>query len=107
MHNESHQQPVEHSRKAEIVRETAKIPWRELQKFFASGATVYVSPELDLVEVACQISLDNKPLIENLMAERKLAPVSDQQAIEWLDADITVWSVVIKPWVLVQPGKPE
>lgn len=83
--------------------ETSQIAWEELQRFFASGTAVYVAPDLDLVEVAYQFSMDNKALVEQWMQNGQLGLVSDQQAIDWLEADAQVWAVVVKPWILVQP----
>ena len=83
--------------------ETAKIGWQELQRFFAQGYAVAVSPQLDLVEVAYQVSLDNKAQVETWMEAGQFGPVSDAQALEWLDANALMWSVVVRPWVLVQP----
>ena len=40
--------------KDKVNLETSKIAWQELQRFFASGAAVFVASELDLVEVAHQ-----------------------------------------------------
>lgn len=89
----------------ELNAETAKIPWQELERFFANGMTIYVSPDLDLIDVAVEICCDNKAQMEQWMAEEKVGQVSDDQAVEWLEADATVWSLVVKPWVLVQPLK--
>jgi len=89
----------------ELNAETAKIPWQELQRFFANGSTIYVSPELDLIDVAIEICHDNKEQIEQWMADEFVGQVSDEQAVVWLEADATLWSVVVKPWVLVQPLK--
>ena len=44
--------------KAKLNQETAKASWKELQPFFARGQTVYVAPELDLIEVALAFSDD-------------------------------------------------
>lgn len=44
--------------KAKLNQETAKANWKELQPFFARGQTVYVAPELDLIEVALAFSED-------------------------------------------------
>jgi hypothetical protein len=88
--------------KQEIVSETAKIAWSELQRFFAAGKAIHVSVDLDLVEVALQISNDNSEIIRQWMDKGKLAPVSDDQARYWIESDATVWAVVVKPWVLVQ-----
>jgi hypothetical protein len=82
--------------------ETSQIPWQELQRFFANGSAVAVSPELDLVEVAYQFSVDNKDLVAQWLQENKIGKVSDEQAKAWLAADVLVWAVVVKPWLLVQ-----
>ncbi len=93
----------EQTGRAQINAETAKIGWHELQRFFAQGNAVAVSPELDLVEVAYQVSIDNKSQIEQWMADGVVGPVSDAHAVEWLEARALMWSVVVRPWVLVQP----
>ncbi len=82
--------------------ETSQIAWKELQRFFASGTAVFVAPELDLVDVAYQFSIDNKDQVASWMQTNQVALVSDQQAIEWFEANADVWAVVVKPWVLVQ-----
>lgn len=91
--------------KDEIHSETSKIAWSELQRFFAAGKAIYVSIELDLIEVAVQVSNDNSKTIRQWMETGKIAPVSDDQARYWIDTDATVWAVVVKPWVLVQDVK--
>lgn len=88
--------------KAKLNLETSLIPWRELQRFFASGLAIQVSSELDLVEAAYQMSIDNKDLVERWLNERQIGPVSDEQALAWYQADTEVWAVVVKPWILVQ-----
>ena len=89
----------------ELHSETSKIPWSELQRFFAAGKAIYVSLELDLIEVAVQVSNDNSKMVRQWMGAAKVAPVSDDQARYWFDNDATVWAVVVKPWVLVQDMK--
>ncbi len=82
--------------------ETAKISWKELQRFFANGSAVYVATSLDLIEVAQQFSLDNKAQVEQWIEEGRVGKVSDRQALEWYEQGAAVWTVVVKPWVLVQ-----
>ncbi|MEW5942756.1 MAG: DUF2288 domain-containing protein [Pseudomonadota bacterium] len=89
--------------RAKVNLETSQMEWKELERFFASGAMISVEPELDLVEVAFQISQDNKKQVENWLAERKIGKVSDEQARRWSEANAALWAVVVKPWVLVQP----
>ncbi len=93
--------------KKEINLETSLIPWHELQRFFASGLAIAIDPSIDLVEVAYQFSLDNKAQVEQWMTEKKVSPVSDQQALRWYESNTMVWSTVIKPWVLVQEKNDE
>ncbi|MFZ2302397.1 MAG: DUF2288 domain-containing protein [Gallionella sp.] len=89
--------------RAKINLETSKIAWKELQRFFASGTALSVSTDLDLVEVALQMSEDNVAQIGQWATAGKLGKVSDEQAGEWLADDVSVWAVVVSPWVLVQP----
>ena len=93
------------STKQQIIGETSKIAWHELQYFFASGMAVYVSDELDLVEVASCFADDNKAMVEKWIQDKQVMPVSDDQAKIWYDNEALVWAVVIKPWVLVQQVK--
>ncbi|MBZ2207564.1 DUF2288 domain-containing protein [Massilia soli] len=88
-----------------INRETARLPWSELEKHFAQGNVVFVSPELDLIDVALRVSHDDKDSISRWMAEGKVAKVTDVQAATWSAADATVWASVVSPFVLVQPEK--
>ena len=88
-----------------INSETARLPWAELQRHFAQGTVVYVSEELDLVDVAVRISHDDKASIARWMGEGKLGKVTDLQAQTWAAADMALWTSVVHPFVLVQPPK--
>lgn len=88
--------------RARLNMETARIAWKDLLRFFAAGTVIAVSEELDLVEVAIQISNDNKALIEQWMIEKRVDKVSDAQAKDWLETDASLWAVVVRPWILVQ-----
>ncbi|AJQ95296.1 putative conserved small protein [Gynuella sunshinyii YC6258] len=85
-----------------LNREAAKILWRELQVFFASGKTIYVSTDLDLLEVAVAIKRDEADKVRHWQSEGMVGAVTDEQALKWYQANSIVWSVVIKPFVLVQ-----
>jgi hypothetical protein len=88
--------------RGQINLETAQIAWRELQRYFASGATIFIGPELDLVEVAYQIAKDNAAQVAAWMEDGLIARVTDEQAIAWYEADTIVWAVVARPYVLIQ-----
>jgi hypothetical protein len=91
--------------RTKVNLETSRIAWKELQRFFASGAVILVSSDLDLVEVTFQISEDNKPQVAQWLSGSKIGPVSDAQALAWYEADADVWAVVVSPYVLIQEVK--
>jgi hypothetical protein len=88
-----------------VNRETARIKWSELERHFAAGAVVFVSEELDLVDVAVRFSHDDKEHVQRWMAEGKVHKVKDEQAQVWSVSDSTLWASVVHPFVLVQPEK--
>lgn len=88
-----------------INRETARIAWSELVRHFAQGNVVFVSAELDLVDVAVRISHDDKASIAGWMADGLVAKANDLQAQTWTAADAWLWTAVVHPFVLVQPEK--
>ena len=88
--------------KAKLNLETAQVAWTELQRFFAQGSVIWLDDSLDMIEVAHAIARDNSTAIKAWMEDGKLAPVSDDQAQLWLSDDTWLWSVVVRPLILVQ-----
>ena len=88
--------------RAKIVTETAKIPWSTLQRFFASGKTLFVNKELDLIDVAYAFQQDNSDTVGAWVDTEQIKAVSTEQAKQWIAEDSLVWAVVVKPWVLIQ-----
>lgn len=93
-------------KRAKIVSETAKIPWQDLQRFFAAGKVMLVAPGLDLVDVAQAIQEDDIERVKTWAEEQQVIPVPDDQAKTWLTSNATLWAVVVKPWILVQSQAP-
>jgi hypothetical protein len=88
--------------RAKIVSETAKIQWLELQRFFAAGNVMLVATELDLVDVAYALQLDDIEQVKTWTESSQVCAVDDDQAKLWVSSDALLWAVVVKPWVLVQ-----
>jgi hypothetical protein len=88
-----------------INRETGRIEWSELERHFAQGNVIYVSEELDLIDVAVRVSHDDKDSIARWMAEGKIGKVSDLQAQTWAAGEVALWASVVHPFILVQPEK--
>lgn len=87
---------------ARLNRETAKIPWTELQRFYARGELILVDKAMDLIQVACQLSLDNKEVLQRWLNQRQVTKANDQHAMQWQEQQPYLWAVVVAPWVLVQ-----
>ncbi|HWT70969.1 MAG TPA: DUF2288 domain-containing protein [Oxalicibacterium sp.] len=91
---------------AKLNMETAQMAWSELLRYFAGGHVIVVSSDLDLVEVAARFTVDDTAAVQRWLDEGRVARASDDQARDWLEADAMLWTVVARPWVLVQEGKP-
>ncbi len=88
--------------KAKIVSETAKIHWKELERFFAQGKLILVDESLDLIEVGYAISVDDSKQVNHWMQENLLLREFTQKAITFEKDNKKLWSVVIRPWILIQ-----
>lgn len=88
--------------RARLNRETARLQWHELLPHFASGSVVAVDPTLDLIDVAVKISQDDTATISNWMTHGLLGKIDDQHAARWVESDPVLWTVIVKPWILVQ-----
>jgi len=85
-----------------INRETGRIAWSELERHFAQGNVIYVSEELDLIDVAVRISHDDKDSLAIWRKDGKIGKVTDEQALAWSDAQAELWTSVVHPFILVQ-----
>ena len=88
--------------KARLNLETSRITWRELQTYYARGHVVRVAPELDLLDVAAELTADNKAQFQHWMKQAQMGDVSPDLARAWYDREAELWAVVVAPWVLVQ-----
>ncbi len=96
-------QPDDDVLRAKINAETAQIAWTGVQRFFAQGRAVLVRPGTDLVDVAFVIARNDEAALKRWIDGEQVQTVTAAQAREWIDADAMMWSVVVRPWVLVQP----
>ena len=92
---------------AKLNMETSQIAWSELLRYFAGGHVIFVSNDLDLVDVAARFTIDDKSAVEQWLNENRIARATDDQARDWLATDAMLWAVVARPWILVQEKKPE
>ncbi len=82
--------------------ETAKLPWAELQRYFASGLVIKVVVGNDLVDVAAAMAQDDAETIAAGMNAGTTVRASAEDARYWEQENRLLWAVVVAPWVLVQ-----
>lgn len=85
-----------------LNKETAKIDWQSIERFYAKGMIISVSSDLDLIEVATAFSCDDKSKVEPWLNKGLVARATDQQAILWHEKQASMWAVLVLPWLLVQ-----
>ncbi len=90
---------------AKINLETAQIPWKELERFFAGGRIISVDDRVDMIRVAQLMAADDVKAVSDMLEKKEIEKVTDSQAQIWADTDALLWAVVVKPWILVQQRK--
>ena len=88
--------------KTKLNLETSRIRWHELQTYYARGQVVRVGKNLDLLEVASELTADNRARFEQWLGNGDVGDVSPDMARDWYDRNAELWAVVVAPWVLVQ-----
>jgi hypothetical protein len=88
----------------EFHNQTARIRWHDLQTYYAHGSVIRVGQDLNLVEVAVQLGMDNTGQFQAWIEAGAIATVLESEALAWFDSNPKLWTVVAAPWVLVQAG---
>ena len=89
-----------------LNHDTAKIKWGALHEHQQIECVIAVSTDLDLIDVACEFTLDNHDLVKVWLERAQITKVTDKQAQQWKIEERELWAVVVAPWVLVQEQKP-
>ncbi len=87
---------------AELVGQTARIEWTELERFFAKGQILKIAPTLDLVDVAMAMVRDRAESVGVWREAGEIDALDTDTARRWATGDTTLWAVVTPPWILVQ-----
>jgi hypothetical protein len=88
--------------RAKITGETARIPWPDLQRFYAAGSVIEVDHTVDLIDVAYAFATDAKDQVALWLSAQQIRKVEPAVAQQWYDTNQELWAVVVSPWVLVQ-----
>lgn len=88
--------------RAHLHGETSKLPWTELEKFFARGILFKVAVGIDILDVAIVMTRDDKDTLQKWVDDGSVAAVKAEDATKWNDASAILWAVVVAPFALVQ-----
>ena len=86
----------------ELKQECAPIHYHEIERFFAKGMLVLVSPELDIIDIALLVQADNAQQLNQLIEVGKVIRVHDEHAIKWSNEKAQLLALTAVPWLLVQ-----
>lgn len=100
--NDDHPAPTAGELRAKLNLETGTLSWPELQRHFARGVVIVVGNTLDLVEVAATFAEDDRPRAASWLDSGQVRRAEDADALRWQAGAISLWAVVVAPWVLVQ-----
>jgi len=88
-----------------LNKDTGQLTWPEIQRYFALGVLICVDTRLDLVTVADKFVIDEKITISDWYAQQLIQRTPDDLALRWANENMTLWAIVVAPWVLVQEPK--
>ena len=86
----------------ELKGECAPVFYKEIEKFFAKGMLVFVTNELDIINVALAIQNDKTEQMEQWIKDKQVIRVHDEHAISWSKTNEPLMAITAVPWVLVQ-----
>ncbi len=92
--------------KIDLVKQTAKIPWSELERFFAAGKVIEVQAPLNLVTVGMALKEDDVEPFNAWIKAGEVAPINDDTAQLLHEQSASVWALAMAPWVLIQTVEP-
>ena len=93
--------------RAKLNLETAQLAWPELERHFARGSVIKVSPGMDLVDTALQVAENNAAAVQQWLADVRIAKAEISDAEDWHARQPSFWAVIVAPWVRVQEVQKE
>lgn len=86
----------------ELSRSTGWLRWGELARHFARGVVLVVSPQLELLEAARVMAVDDRATFAFWLGRGLVAAATDDHARFWEKQNSELLAIVVAPWVLVQ-----
>jgi len=89
--------------RAHLANEIHRVDWKPLAPHARRGGLILVDAQLDLVDVALAVALDDSASVREWMERRQLAKPTEAQIDSWQDDEAERFTIVIvQPYVLAQ-----
>jgi hypothetical protein len=84
-------------------KDLAEVDWKSLRIHLQRDALILVSAQLDLVEVACQVTADATQEVSDWIARGLLAKPTAEQLESWeTELDKPFRMLIAAPYILIQ-----
>lgn len=94
---------TENKLKKTLKGEVGTADWKALNAHFKRDALIAVSSDLDIVEVGLMIAMDNTEQIRLWLNRGKIGKPTIEEADEWKERATEFTSLILSPFVLIQP----
>jgi len=92
--------------KTQLKEQIAEIDWKDLIPHAQRDVNIVVHDNLDLIEVANAIALNDTKTIENLISEQLIQKPNTEQLSQWNSQPTTQFqTVIVQPFVLIKNCK--
>lgn len=89
--------------KKKLQEDIASISWQDILPHAKRDAVVVIDRQLNLLEVAEAIALDNTALVSNWIAEKLVTKPSATQLTEWnTHPEKKFTAAIVQPFVIIQ-----
>ena len=88
--------------KEKLESELEKARWMDLKEQLKREALIFVSPELDIIEVGVAMAVDSKDPVKNWL-DSKLMRVMKKEEESSFNDDSLHHMLIIDPFVIFQP----
>lgn len=92
--------------RTQLAEQLHRVDWKPLAPHADRGGLLLVDPQLDLLDVAVAVALDDGDRVQEWMAAQQLTRPTPTQSETWAQETGERFAVVIvQPYVLVQLGE--
>lgn len=91
--------------KTQLEKDLATISWQEILPHAKRDAVVVINQDLDILDVAEAIALDNSSQVNNWILHELITKPSAQQLTKWnSEPELVFTTAIVQPFVIIKPN---